>query len=256
VAIAISAIAPSDHGSPGLNSRQLEGLPEMTNRLALLLCLSSLCSACAGLAKTPPPPNPGEPSSPIYVIGQGWHAGIALRRADIPPGLVPESADFPEADYLELGWGDFDYYQADDPGLGLLLKAALWPTASVLHVVGVKGAVAGRFGGFEIVRLEVTRSRFADLAAFVHASFLRDGAAKAGPIRRGYGWDTYFYPATGKFHIFNTCNTWAARALEAAGYPMGKLLPFTVEQLMARVRRHAAAQERTARAAAPGAAVP
>ncbi|MEW6039230.1 MAG: DUF2459 domain-containing protein [Pseudomonadota bacterium] len=190
------------------------------------------------------------------MIGQGWHAGIALRRADIPPGLVPESADFPGADYLELGWGDWDYYQAGDPGLWLLLKAALWPTAAVLHVVGVKGAITDRFGGFEIVRLDVARSRFADLAAFIHASFLRDGAAKAWPIRSGYGRDSFFYPATGKFHIFNTCNTWAARALEAAGYPMGKLLPFTVEQLMARARRHAAARDGSATSSDPVAAVP
>jgi uncharacterized protein (TIGR02117 family) len=228
----------------------------MTYRLALplLLCLLSLCSACAGPAK--PPPAPGEPSSPIYVIGQGWHAGIAIRRSDIPPGLVPESADFHDADYLEVGWGDWDYYQADDPGLWLLLKAALWPTASVLHVVGVKGTVADRFGGFEIVRLDVARSRLDELAAFIHASFLRDGAAKAEALRPGYGLNSFFYPATGKFHIFNNCNTWAAFALEAAGYPMGKLLPFTVEQLMARVRRHAAAQDRRATPATPDPAVP
>jgi len=223
---------------------------------ARLLCLLSLCSACAGPAKVPPAPVPSEPFSPIYVIGQGWHAGIALRRADIPPGLVPESADFPGADYLELGWGDWDYYQAGDPGLWLTLKAALWPTASVLHVVGVQGAVADRFGGFEIVRLDITRSRAAELAAFVHASFRRAGVAKAGPLQRGYGLDSFFYPATGNFHIFNNCNTWAARALEAAGYPMGKLLPFTVEQLMARARRHAAAQDRRAAPVGPDAAVP
>jgi uncharacterized protein (TIGR02117 family) len=218
----------------------------MTNRLARLLCLLSLCSACAGRAKIPPILAKSGSSVSTYVINHGKHAGLAVRRTDIPPGLVPESADFPGVDYLELGWGDWDYYQADDPGLWLTLKAAFWPTASVLHVVGVEGAVADRFGGFEIVRLEVARSRFDDLAAFVHASFLRDGAARAGSIGPGDGRDSLCYPARGRFHIFNTCNTWTARTLEAAGYPMGKLLPFTVEQLMARARRHAEARDGTA----------
>lgn len=221
----------------------------MLNRLALLLCLLLLCPACAGPAKVPLFPVQGEPSSPIYVIGQGWHVGLAVRRMDIPRGLLPESADFPAADYLELGWGDWDYYQAGDPGLWLTLKAALWPTASVLHVVGVTGAVTDRFGGFEIVRLDVARRGVAGLVAFVHRSFARDGAAKAVPIGPGYGRDSLFYPARGKFHIFNTCNTWTARALEAAGYPMGMFEPFTADQLMAKVRPFAAPP-------GPGAAVP
>lgn len=210
------------------------------NRLALSLCLLWLCSACAGPAKALPSPDRGEPSASIYVIGQGWHVGLAVRRTDIPRGLVPESADFPAADYLELGWGDWDYYQAGDPGLWLTLKAAFWPTASVLHVVGVRGAVSDRFGGFEIVRLDVPHRGVAALAAFIHRSFARDAAAKAEPIGPGWGRDSLFYPARGTFHMFNTCNTWTAHALEAAGYPLGMLKPFTADQLMTKVRRFAA----------------
>ncbi len=205
------------------------------NRLALSLCLLWLCSACAGPPKAPPSHDRGEPSASIYVIGQGWHVGLAIRVADIPRGLVPESADFPAADYLQLGWGDWDYYQAGDPGLWLTLKAGLWPTASVLHVVGIRGAISDLFGGFETVRLDVAPSGVAALAAFIHRSFARDGPAKATPIGPGWGRDSLFYPARGKFHMFNTCNTWTARALEAAGYPMGR--PFTADQLMTKVRR-------------------
>ena len=201
-----------------------------------LLGLFLLCSACAEPTKTFPFPRQGEPSASIYLINHGKHTGLGVRRADIPQGLVPETGDFPAADYLEMGWGDWDYYQAGDPGLWLTLKAALWPTASVLHVVGVKGAVTERFAGYEIVRLDVPRSGFVRLATFIHRSFARDGAAKAGPIGPGYGRDSLFYPARGKFHIFNTCNGWTARALEAAGYPMGLFKPFTAEQLITKAR--------------------
>lgn len=205
-------------------------------RLALLLCLclSLLYPARAESAQAPPAPVEDEPRATIYVIGQGWHAGLAIRRADIPPGLIPESADFPAADYLELGWGDREYYQADNPGLWLTLKAGLWPSAGVLHVVGIHGAVADRFGGFEILRFDVARSGVVKLADFIHSSFARDGAAKATPIGLGRGRDSLFYPANGTFHVFNTCNTWTARALEAVGYPIGR--PFTADQLMAQAR--------------------
>lgn len=207
-------------------------------RLARLLGVFLLCSACAEPAKLPLP-RQGEPSASIYLINHGKHTGLGVRRLDIPGGLVPESADFPAADYLELGWGDWDYYQAGDPGLWLTLKAALWPTVSVLHVVGVKGAVAEWFAGYEIVRLDVPRSGFVRLAAFIHQSFARDGAAKARPVGPGWGRDSLFYPARGRFHLFNTCNGWTARALEAAGYPMGLFKPVTADRLIAKARSFA-----------------
>lgn len=207
---------------------------------AFLLCL--LCSACAG--PTTPFPADGEPFVSIYVINYGKHTGLSVRRADLPQGLWPESGDFPGADYLEVGWGDRDYYQSGDPGLWLTLKAALWPTASVLHVVGFKGAVASRFAGYEIIRLDLARSGFAGLADYIHRSFARNGAEKAQPIGQGHGHDSLFYPARGKFHIFNTCNGWTVRALEAAGYPMGIFRPVTADQLMAKARPFVALSKR------------
>ena len=208
--------------------------------LVLLFCLLSLCSACAGPTKAPPFSAEGEPSFSIFVINHGKHAGLSVRRTDIPLGFLPESRDFPDADYLELGWGDWDYYQDDDPGLWLTLKAGLWPSASVLHVIGVKGAVADRFAGYELLRIELASRSFIGLLDYIHQSFVRHGDAKSSSIGPGYGRNSHFYPARGKFHIFNTCNSWVAHALEAAGYPMGTFHPITVDQLMAKARQFAA----------------
>lgn len=207
---------------------------------AALLIGLLLCSACTGPAKAPSFSAGNESLASIYLINHGKHAGLVVRRTDIPPGLWPESRDFPDADYLELGWGDWDYYQTDDPGLWLALKAAFWPTASVLHVVGVKGSVADRFAGYEVIRLELAPDGFARLADYIHQSFARNGETKARPIGPGYGLGSRFYPAQGKFHLYNTCNGWVARALEAAGYPMGVFRPVTADQLMAKARQFAA----------------
>ncbi|MGY6276056.1 DUF2459 domain-containing protein [Methylomonas sp. MgM2] len=211
---------------------------------AFLFCLLWLCSACAGPptfsvqdeASAPSLRPVGDAAVSIYVVNHGWHTGLVVRRIDIPSGLIPEAADFPSSDYLELGWGDWDYYQSSGPGLWLTLKASLWPTASVLHVVGIQGAAASHFAGYEMIRLDVARAGFARFVAYLHSSFLRLGALKTRPI--GSGWEPHslFYPARGKFHLLNTCNSWVASALEAAGYPMGTLEPVTAGQLMAKVR--------------------
>lgn len=216
----------------------------------VLFCLLWLCSACAGPvhptvpvqgeafapAHAPHLPPVGEAEVSIYVINHGWHTGLVVRRADIPSGFIPESADFPLSDYLELGWGDWDYYQTSDPGLWLTLKASLWPTASVLHVIGIQTAVTERFAGYEVVRLDVDKSGFARFAAYLHGSFFRIGPLKAIPEGSDRETGGFFYPARGKFHLLNTCNSWAARGLEAAGYPIGMFEPVTADQLMAKVR--------------------
>lgn len=180
---------------------------------AVLFCLLWLCSACAGPVH-PPVPVQGEAFAPahaphlrpadetalsIYVVNHGWHTGLIVRRADIPLGFIPESADFPAADYLELGWGDWDYYQASDPGLWLTLKAGLWPTASVLHVVGIQTAVTERFVGYEVIRLDMAKAGFARFAAYLHHSFLRTDALKAKPVGSGWGSDSFFIPPAENF---------------------------------------------------------
>lgn len=201
-----------------------------------VLCFLCACAACAEYPKDAKTPATDRPLTFINLINHGQHTGLGIRRADIPPGLLPEIADFPEADYLELGWGDWDYYQTDDPGLWLTLKAALWPTASVLHVIGFKGAVAQRFVGYEVVRLELSPDEFNRLMDFIHRSVARHEVAKAEALDSGLYRNSHFYPALGKFHLFNTCNTWTARALETAGYPMGLFRPVTADQLLGKVR--------------------
>lgn len=177
------------------------------------------------------------PLHAVYVVNHGKHAGLMVRRADIPVKLVPEKADFPYADYLEIGWGEVDYYPASAPGLWLTLKAVLWPTASVLHVVGIRGAPASAFSGLEMVRLDLGQRAWRRLIRYIHASFARDGGQRVKPLRRGLYGDSWFYPAEGRFHLFNTCNSWIAEGLEFAGLRLGGIDPFTSGQLMAKLRR-------------------
>lgn len=175
----------------------------------------------------------------LYVISHGWHAGIAVRQADIPAGSWPERRDFPAAEWLEIGWGDHDYYQAPAPGIVLTLRAALWPTRGVLHTVGFPGPVGAYFPDSEVVALPATADGLRRLLAFIDASHDRRQATPAAALGPGLYGDSRYYPAHGRFHLFNNCNHWTARALGAAGYDLGS--PLTAGQLMARARRLAEA---------------
>jgi len=197
---------------------------------AALICLS-----CAMSAPQTASPARGEAASSMYVISHGWHTGIALARNDIPSHLLPERQDFAAADYLEFGWGDRDFYQAREFSLALAMRAALSSRGSVLHVVGFNGGVTSRFPGSEIIELPLSAEKLAALALYIHQSVERDGERPAAPLAAGPYANSRFYPASGVFSLSNTCNTWTARALQAAGYRVSPST--TAAPLMAQLRK-------------------
>jgi len=177
------------------------------------------------------------PSVSIYVVSHGWHTGIVMRRSDVPAGLWPERADFPEAEYLEVGWGDRAYYMAPAFDLWITIKAGLWPTASALHVVGFSGPIMGYFPRSDIVELELSARRLEPLVRLIHDSHAREGAERVAPLRRGLYGNSRFYPSGERFHLFNTCNVWTARALRAAGFPISTPLALTAAGVLGQVRQ-------------------
>jgi uncharacterized protein (TIGR02117 family) len=171
----------------------------------------------------------------IFVTSNGWHSGIVVARADLPPGAIPERADFPNAVYLEFGWGDMEYYPAPKKTLGMTLGAA-FPGPAVVHVVGLHGHPREMFPASEVVAVRLSSDAFRRLVHYLDGTFLRRGAARAAPSAKGLYPSSLFYPATGRFHLFNTCNTWTARGLAAAGLPVQPSGVQRAEELMVQVR--------------------
>ena len=157
----------------------------------------------------------------IYVISHGWHTGIVVKHDDIDARLWPEKDDFPEALYLEVGWGDRDFYQTPKAGLGILLQAALASPASVLFVIGMPTTVTQYFPRGDIIEISLSRRGLEELAKFIHATYKRDSTGQTIPLGPG-NWHkrSTFYLAEGEYSLFNTCNSWTARALQAAGLPI------------------------------------
>jgi len=168
----------------------------------------------------------------LYLVSHGWHAGIVIPIADIAGNLGVIAEDFQDTNYLEIGWGDRDYYQTPDPNLGLILKAALLPTASVLHIVGFNEPVQSYFPHSEIISIEVSPAGFENLTDMIAASFAKDKADNIIPLGSGLYGNSYFYLSRERYHLFNTCNVWTARILRAAGFPIRSIRAITVENLM------------------------
>ena len=199
---------------------------------ATVVLLSLLLFACTKAPENLFPPAPDEPSRTVYLVSHGWHAGIVVKRSDIPAGIWPQHNELPEAEYLEVGWGDQDYYMTPDAGLGTTLKAALLPTASVLHVVSFTGPVTGYFPRSEVIRIDLSEGGFERLCRYLEKSYALDEDGDSQPLGPSLYGDGRFYQSRETYHAFNTCNAWTARALREAGIPITPAANLRVETLM------------------------
>ena len=199
--------------------------------LALLGWLLLLATRCH-LPRQTVTPTP-DSTSAVYLVRHGWHAGIAVRRTDVPAGAWPMLDAFPTARYLEVGWGEARYYPGDTRGVWGAFRAGAWPTGSVLHVVPISGSVQGTFPQNTIVRIPVAPQELRALVRYVAESFSVNNQGNAIPAAPGYYAGSRFYQSELTYHVFNNCNHWAAGALEAAGCDTAPRWTLTVGRVIA-----------------------
>ena len=189
---------------------------------------------------------------PIWVVDHGYHSGVilsptSLRRAAVEIGQSDPAAAarlrwlaslFPDAEWVEIGWGDAAFYQ-QTPGIGdvdvlLGLRAILWPTDAVLQVVPGWGAPETAFAGSDVVKTGVTTAGLVGLSLRLADTVPEPvPAIGLGPSLYGYG---AFYPAELDYHLFRTCNHWVAWLLRGAGLPASPVPGTFSTSLMAELK--------------------
>jgi uncharacterized protein (TIGR02117 family) len=210
----------------------------MINRIVLLCILSVtfLCSGCAASINRECPVDEWESAKTIYLVSHGWHVGIVVKQIDIPDDVRLVHKDFSSTGYLEIGWGDRDFYQTPGFHLGIALKALLLPTPSVLHIVAFNNSVASYFPQSEIIMVRLSDAGFQRLIRYIAASYYKDSAGNIIPSGVGFYGISQFYRSQETYHLFRTCNVWIARALYTAGCPVRPFLAITADNLMLQAR--------------------
>lgn len=200
----------------------------------IAICLG-LLSIVAAILLTPCPqpklglfpPQPGTPSRAVYVIQHDWHTGLAWSQQGLLP-IGPEA--WRQAPYVEVGWGDRDFYYAGDKSIPAMFRAFFLPTPSTIHVVGFSETPNEYFQQNPVWRLDLSESGFNSLFNYVQTTFSRDAKGDRLPPLPGSGQYgvSNFYAAVPQYGFWLTCNTWTAQALNAAGVnvcPSRVLLP-------------------------------
>ena len=157
----------------------------------------------------------------VLVVRHRWHTGIAFPAEQLDSALQFLPAYFSKPAYYEMGWGDDAFYRQDN-NTWRLVRAMLWPTNSVLHVVALDRHPETLPHG-DIQPLCVNSTQLAAMQRAIANDFVLDDSGTPVGADPGLYGDSRFFPAHGTFWLGNTCNSWTARQLTALAIPMDDL---------------------------------
>lgn len=155
----------------------------------------------------------------IAVVSHAWHTDIAVRMSDITGAPWPDADRFAGAAFIEIGWGDRDFFMARQETLALAWQAAFRSRGSALRVIWGDRPVDQYFVESDVVEVPIARSHLPQLVAYIRDSYALSAVGE--PIDLGPGpWPaSRYYLATGRYRLFSSSNQWTARALRSAGLP-------------------------------------
>lgn len=118
---------------------------------------------------------------------------------------------------LSFGWGDQAIY-LDLPAwnqltLKLALRTLFLPTPALLHIEAHLTPPPEN-----TVHTRISKEQYAQLCQFIFSTF-KLGQQNDVQLVPGAGYtaNDQFYQAEGKYHVFNTCNTWVNEGLKQIG---------------------------------------
>lgn len=196
--------------------------------LRAMFIFAALQCSVAACASNPSCYESGTPAAElrtIFIVQRGWHTGVLIPAADWPDRRWRLLQEFAAVDLLEFGWGDKRFYPAEETTFGMAVRAALWPTPSVIHVVGLDSSRPIDAQANEVVPVRVSAEGLQALTAGIQQEFageqpiLKDLEVSWAPA------PNRFYDAKRAFYFPRMCNWWVAKRLEDAGCP---IRPWTV----------------------------
>ena len=155
----------------------------------------------------------------IYISSISWHTGIVVPVEIFPEYIWPERHNYSDAAYLEIGWGDADFFTDESFNPWYALKAVFWPTSSALQINPIYGKVEAFYPNTNLARIEISEEQLHKLRNYLLDEFdlTEDGKVilvTAGPA------NSYFYKGSSSYYFPKNSNVWVAKALKESGFSL------------------------------------
>jgi hypothetical protein len=152
----------------------------------------------------------------MYLARRSWHIDVGFAVQDLDPSLAFIARRFPRAKYLFFGFGDRHYLLSKNKGAASL-AGALFPGPGLILVTAIENSPVQAFGGPHALEFVLPVAQAAAAQHFVRHS-LAGSEGDISPLGEGPYEGSVYYAAAGRYSALHTCNTWAAEALESAGF--------------------------------------
>lgn len=197
----------------------------------LFVLIVLLYTGCTGASETLYPKDKSQRPVTVFVVGHGWHTALVIEEQYIRD-QIPSHREFPKNTYLMAEWGDNRYFPHEDPGTGLLLRAALLPTGSVVHITGLPQPPHLIFASSTVVSIKITEEGAEQLASFIASEFRYDDEDELIYATEGLYTNSAFFEGRKLYFFPRTSNRWVAKALRKTGYPIRSSFAFTAQNVL------------------------
>lgn len=128
--------------------------------------------------------------------------------------------------YVSFGWGDKGFYLNTPTWAELKLTTAInalfYMSSTAMHVTFYNRIEES----IQCKKICIGKMEYIKLCNYIEDSFDRINNSSILIPGASYGSHDLFYEAKGKYSLFNTCNTWANKALKSAGIKSCLWTPF------------------------------
>lgn len=187
------------------------------------------------LSKVPVNAGAAKPQDgiPIYLLSNGVHTDLVLPlaitehdwRSLLDQNLLAEPDSL--ARWVAFGWGDKGFYLNTptwaDLTASTALKAAFGLSGTAMHITYHRSLHEGPV----CHRILLDPEAYGRLVQYIANGFARGASESATPIAGAHDTDSdVFYEATGRYHLFHTCNSWTNEGLKVCGAKACLWTPF------------------------------
>jgi len=176
----------------------------------------------------------------VYLIKSQWHTGLIFKVDEISLKNIEALKLFKNMKYVDIGWGDKDFYQSPkDFDLYLAFKALFIPTESVIRIEGYNYEIEDIVSYSDFcIKFQLKEKNLTRLLKFIDSSFSRNSQNKLIVSMKKVGGRIIFFKSKYSYHIFETCNKWVAKGLAEAGYDVSPTWIITAENLFEEVKKY------------------
>lgn len=228
---------------PRADGHEVPTLSSKLTSVCIVVLLASLLAGCASNDACYETGASQESLRSVYVIKRAWHTGIAVATADWPNPNWSVLADFPRSKYLEFGWGDARFYQAEEESSWLAIRAAFFSTSSAVHVIGFQDPTPDTLIADEVIEVRVSVDGLKQLAQSIEQEFARSEPTPIGTSLEATPEPNKFYAAKRRFFFPRMCNWWTARRLNEGGCPIAAWSVISANRIVREARGFAGAPQ-------------